>query len=284
MMRRFLACSLLTLVCSGTLQAQFSSSIKVLKRNHIVGEPVIARVTLTNFTGREQILQGQRMPWISFMLKTSHGSPVIARSHPAPGPVRIAAGQSVARDFNLTRQFQLNLPGNYSVTAVIRPDSNKIEGTNTPPQHFQLSEGRPYGSQKVGNVGPDGTTREYRVLQFRSDTSNQLFAQICDAQSGQTLRTIPLGDVLLLRKPSITIDGKRHLNVLFLTNPSTYIHYCISPSGEVLARDMHRRAATGDPRLTIMDRGVAVVTNSIFYDPQEAARKKAMVRKISERP
>lgn len=276
---------LILLLSSSALQAQFSGSIKVLKRNHIVGEPVIVKVTMTNYTGSEQILQGKRMPWISFIVKSSTGNPVIARRHPAPGPVVIAPGQTLAKEFNLSEQFQLNQIGNFSVSAVIRPSDESVEGTNTNRDHFQLSGGRPYWSQKVGGVGPnDASTREYRLLQFRSDKSNQLFVQIKDAQSGQMVRTAALGDILMMRKPSMTIDGERHLNVLFLTNPTTYLHYRIDPDGNILTRDMHRRAAHGEPKLTVMDQGVVVVTNSILFDPVAEAQKRAMIRKISERP
>ena len=65
MMLRSLACLLFVLLSSTALQAQFSSTLKALKRNHIVGEPVMVRLTLTNYTGQEQVLQGGRMPWIS---------------------------------------------------------------------------------------------------------------------------------------------------------------------------------------------------------------------------
>ena len=284
MMLRSLACFLFVLLSSTALQAQFSSTIKVLKRNHLVGEPVMVRVTLTNYTGQEQVLQGQRMPWISFIVKTSNGNPIIARRAPAPKAVIIAPGQTLARDFNLSTQFQLNEVGNYSVAAVIRPQNSNLAGATTHRAHFEMSAGRTYWTQKVGDVGPTGSTREYRLIQFRSDKATQLFAQIRDVNTARIVRTVPLGNVLMLRKPSINIDGNRHLNVLFLSTPSTFLHYQISPSGEVVTRDMHRRAAVGDPKLTMTQRGTVVVTNSIFYDPELAAKQRAMVRKITDRP
>lgn len=284
MMCRFLACFLFMLFTCAGLQAQFISSIKTLKRNHLVGEPVMVRVTITNYTGKEQILQGQRMPWISFLLKTSNGNPIISRQATVPKPVRIAPGQTLARDFNLSRQFQLNEVGNYSVSAVIRPQNNKLVGTTTQRTQFEMSAGRIYWSQKVGGVGPTESNREYRLVQFRSDKATQLYIQIHDDASGQILRTTPLGNILLLRKPSITVDGDRNLNLLFLTNPSTYLHYCIAPDGEIVVRDMHLRAATGDPKLKMMQNGAVIVTNSIYHDPELAAKQRAMIRKITDRP
>ena len=284
MLFRSLACILTFLAMAVAAQAQFSGSIKTLKRNHIVGEPVIVRITLTNFTGREQILHGNRMPWISFMVKNSNGNPVIARGAPAPGPIRIEAGQTLARDFNLSQQFQLNDPGNYSVSAVIRPNDESIEGTTTQRALFQLTEGRPYWSRKVGNVGPRGSTHEYRILQFRSDKAAQFYVQIKETQTGRTLRTASLGNVLMMRKPTITIDGQRHLHVLFLTTPNTYLHYQISPMGELVNRAMHRHASRGEPALTTTREGAVIVTNSVLYDPVAEAKKRAEIKKITDRP
>ena len=144
----------------------------------------------------------------------------------------------MARDFNLSQQFQLNEVGNYSVSAVIRSGNKQVEGATTNRTHFQLSAGRPYWSQKVGNVGPNRSVREFRLLQFRGDKATQLFFQIQDDDSGRIVRTAALGNVLMLRKPSITIDGERHLNVLFLTNPNTFLHYRISPEGTIVTRQM----------------------------------------------
>ena len=115
----------------------------------------------------------------------------------------------MARDFNLSQQFQLNEVGNYSVSAVIRSGNKQVEGATTNRTHFQLSAGRPYWSQKVGNVGPNRSVREFRLLQFRGDKATQLFFQIQDDDSGRIVRTAALGNVLMLRKPSITIDGER---------------------------------------------------------------------------
>ena len=74
------------------------------------------------------------------------------------------------------------------------------------------------------------------------------------------------------------------LNVLFLTTPNTYLHYRISPTGEVLTRDMHRRTLRGEPKLSIVDRGAVIVTNSVLFDPVAEAKKRAAIRKITDRP
>lgn len=281
---RLSLCALLVSLMCGPLQAQFSSSVSCLKKDHLIGEPVVVRVTLTNYTGEEQVLHGDRIPWITFLVKTSNGNPVHARQAAPPKAVRIGAGQTLARDFDLGSMFLLNRQGNYSVSAVIRPPNDKLDGTSTNRALFEVRDGRTYWSQKVGGAGNGNDTRKYRVLEFSNDGRTQLYLQVTNEDTGRTMRTARLGDVLMLRKPTCLIDSNQHLHILFLTNPNTWVHYRVSPEGEVAKPDMHRRAAVGDPQLRATADGTVLVSNSILYDPVAAAEQRSQIRRITERP
>lgn len=278
----FFACGLLLTATS--VKAQFSSSIEASKRNHILGEPVVVRVTLTNYTGRDQILHGQRMPWISFMVKNSNGELVVARPNKTPGAIKIGAGETLAKDFNLSQYFQISQAGNYSVSAVVRPNDEDITGTSTNRVLFQVSEGQPFWSQKVGNVGPNASTRDFRLLKFHTEDGPILYVQILDVKSGRRILTSPLGKFSTMRQPKQAIDNERHLHVLFLSGSKTFLHYRIAPTGEIVTRDMHRRATVGDPKFSNTPDGRIIVTNSLLYDPEAEAEKRAMVRKVTDRP
>lgn len=282
-LRSSLCILLLSLLC-GPLHAQFSSTIRCLKKGHLIGEPVMVRVSITNYTGKEQVLHGERIPWITFLVKTSNGNPVHARRTAPAKPVRIGAGQTLARDFNLAGMFQLNREGNYSVSAIIRPPNESVEGSSTNRDRFELRSGRTYWAQKVGGVGRQDGTRTFRVLQFSEGGKTQLYLQVTNEDTGRTIRTARLGDVLMLRKPSCLIDAEQHLHILFLTTPNTWLHYRVSPEGEIEKPEMHRRAAVGDPRLTATADGMILVTNSILYDPELAAKQRAEIRRITDRP
>jgi len=285
MMFRLLVSAPLLFLLSGSLHAQFSSNIQCFKKNHLLGEPVMVRVSLTNHTGREQILQGSRLPWITFLVKTSNGNPVHThKNSPDVKPIRIAAGQTLAKDFNLNQYFLLNQEGNYSVSAVIRPPDGTLEGASTQRAAFELHKGTIYWSQKVGSIGPANSTRDFRVIQFRDDAKTGLYVQIEDVQSARVIQTARLGDALMMRKPTCTVDSEQHMHVLFLTNPNTWFHYRVSPDGEIVTADMHRRAAVGDPKLSVLAGGMVAVTNSILYDPKAAAEERAKIRRITDRP
>jgi hypothetical protein len=185
---------------------------------------------------------------------------------------------------DLTQHFQLTEPGNFSAVAIIHPPGDTSEGNSTNRIFFSQSPGRPYWTQKVGIPGKSGQTREYRILNFSGDSKSQIYAQIIDGRTGVSVRTFLLGDVLMLRKPSATIDRNQRLHVMFLTTPSMWAHYEIDTDGRVINRQIHQRADIGDPKLLTMGDGSVRVGNSIPYDIKAAQEERKKTRKASDRP
>lgn len=272
------------LLIPGLAKAQFSGSIVMMKKQHLAGEPVNVKVTITNYSGEEQVLGGGRVPWISFLIKTINGNPVMSR--PAqfnPKPVLIGAGQSLAREFDLSEIVQLDQAGNYTVAAIIRPPNENMEGTGTNREFFEIRSGNPIWSQKVGGDDPK-SLREYRLVQFNGPQGAQLYVQLLDGHNSRILTTVYLGGALMMHTPTCKIDSQRHLQVLFRSSPSIWVHYRINPEGIVAQRTFHRMAAVGDPRLLPQADGSVQVINSIPFDPEADAKARGSIRKISDRP
>lgn len=273
------------LLCAGSAQAQLSSSLKLVKKQHVTGEPVIAIVTVTNHAGRDLILQSDgRFQWLNFNVKTSNGTPINPRGRELFGPIQIAAGQTMAREVDLSQHFQLNQPGNFTVSAAIRLPNEQAEGTSTNRAFFNQSSGRLYWSQKVGIPGSSNQSRDFRILNFSGDSKPQIYAQIADGKTGQLIRTFLLGDVLMLRKPIVTLDRQQRMHLIFLATPVMWVHYVINTDGEVVNRQIHQRGPVGDPQLLVLADGSVQVSNSIPYDPVAAAEQKAKIHKASDRP
>jgi hypothetical protein len=273
------------LVCTLSAQAQLATSLKLAKKDHLAGEAVLATVTVTNHSGRELIFQSDgRMQWLSFILKSSNGHPVASKGRTMFGPMKIGPGQSLAREVDLSQHFQLEQPGSYSVSAVIRPPGDNLQGSSTNQVFFNQTPGRTYWRQRVGVSSNASQTREYRLITFSGEQKNRIYAQVVDHPSGQIIRTFPLGDVLMLRKPVATIDNKRHLHAMFLATPTMWVHYVINSDAKVVDRQIHQRAAQGDPQLLTFPDGSVQVSNSIPYDPKAAAEERAKAHKASDRP
>jgi len=272
-------------ILAGSAHGQLVSSLRLSKSQYVAGEPVIAIVTITNHSGRDLVLQAQnRVPWMDFLIRNLNGRPVTSPQNTTFGALKIGAGQSMAREVDLTQHFRLFEPGSFSVAAVVRMPGGQAGDTATNRVVFNLDPGRLYWSQKVGIASKPGQTREFRVLNFSGEQKSQLYAQVIDNRTGMPLNTFLMGESLSLRKPTVTVDRNQRLHVLFLATPTMYLHCEVDSDGRLLNRQIHQRGAQGDPMLMTSTTGAVVVANSIPYDPKAVAAAKAKARKASDRP
>ncbi len=275
----------LVLALASFAHAQLSSSLGLTKKQYVAGEPVIAMVTIVNHAGQELTFYGDgRTQWLDFVVKDGRGETVTPRGNAMFGKMIIKAGQSLTREVDLAQYFQLSEAGNFSVSGVVHMPGNTGEGAATNRVLFNQSPGVPYWTQKVGIPGKVGQTREFRILNFSGDDKAQIYAQIIDDRTGRNVRTFLLGDVLMLRKPLVTVDRDQRMHVMFLATPTMWIHCQIDTDGKLVDRQIHQRGPQGDPQLLTFGDGSVRVANSIPYDPKAAAEAKAKIRKASDRP
>lgn len=274
------------LVLAGTAAAQLATSLQLSKREYVAGESILASVTITNHAGRDITFQGYlQRPWLDFVINNNRGDAATPTGRGVFGAMTIHAGQTLTRQVDLAAAFQLFDPGNYSVSATVRMPGEGGDTTVTNRVLFTVSPGRPYWAQKVGTSGPGGgRIREFRILNFSGEQKSHLYAQVLDGRTGLPLRTFSLGEALLIRKPSVTVDNKQRMHALFLATPSIWVHCQVDTDGQLVARQLHQRGALGDPSLVTAANGVVSVVNSIPYDPKAAAAKQAKYRKLSDRP
>lgn len=285
-MTRILILAALFLCPSGAAWSQLATSLSLNKKTYVAGESVIAEIIITNHSGRELTLASTReLPWLAFVVTNSSGNPVTTRKLNAFGAMKIKVGESLARQIDLTEYFLLSSQGNFAVSAVVRDPSGGVEGAATNRMLFNLSPGRTYWSQKIG-VKSDlgGGSREIKLLTFSNGQKTQLYAQVIDGRTGVPMSTFLLGDALMLRKPMVTIDGKQRMHVMFLATPSVWVHCQVSADGKLVGREIHQRAAQGDPVLMAYGDGSVRVMNSILYDAKAAEEEKSKIRKATDRP
>ena len=269
----------------GEVNAQLATSLNLSKNQYVAGEAVMAVVTITNHAGREMTFASDgRTQWLDFILNDRHGDTVPPKGGAGFGKITIRAGESLAREVDLSRYFQLGEPGNFSVCAVIHMPDSQFDGTSTNRVLFNQSPGVLYWAQKVGMPRKPDQTREFRILNFSGDQKSQLYAQIIDGRTGQNVRTFPLGEILTLRKPLVTIDREQRMHVMFLSTPTMWVHCQIDTDGKLADRQIHQRGSQGDPQLLTFADGSVRVANSVPYDPKAAAEAQTKIHKASERP
>jgi hypothetical protein len=111
-----------------------------------------------------------------------------------------------------------------------------------------------------------------------------LYAQVVDTRTGGALQTHSLGEALMFRKPTVTLDNRQVMHVLYLIGPDTWGHARIAADGTLLGRELHKRVAANDPVLYTSKEGIVQVGNSALYDPKAAAEARSKARKVSDRP
>ena len=273
------------LLVASVAHGQLSSSLQLSKRQFLMGESVMATVTITNHAGRELAFTSDgRNPWLNFLLKDGRGGLVMPRGKTVFGKMKIRPGESLAREVDLTQHFRMNEAGNYSVGAVVNLPGDTGESSATNRMIFTLVPGIPYWSQKVGVPGKVGQTREFRVINYNGEDKAHLYAQVHDGRTGQNIRTFRLGDPLMLRKPLVTIDRQQRMHVMFLATPTMWVHCQVDTDGKLVNRQIHQRGPQGDPQLQTFGDGSVRVANSIPYDQKAAVTAKAKIRKASDRP
>jgi hypothetical protein len=277
--------SLVTLLlCAGACHGQLAVSLQIPQKQNVTGESVLAVVTITNHSGRELVFQSDgRFQWLDFNVRKSSGNPVNAKNRTLFGPMKIAAGQTLAREVDLTQHFQLGEPGNFTVSATIRMPGPDSGGITTNRAFFNLVNGRIHWAQKVGVHG-GSKTREFRILNHSGDSRTRIYAQIVDDHTGQFVRTFLLGDLITIRKPLCTVDRQQRMHVMFLATPTMWVHCVVDTDGNLVSRQIHQRGPQGDPQLLTMGDGTVAVANSIPYDPKAARERQARARKASDRP
>ncbi len=275
---------LATLAMACIANAQLVTSLKIPKKMHLTGEPVVAMLSVTNHSGRELLFRGDgRLSWLHFDVTNGAGQAVQPMAPLSFPPMKIAAGQTLAREVDLGAMFQLDRAGSYSVTASIQSPLGDGRAYRTNRAHFVQSPGRTLWTQTIDRGG-SGRTREFRLLNFTGDSKSQIYAQVFDRSTGRLVRTLPLGDAMSLRKPVATVDREQRMHALFMPTPSIWSHCVIDAQGKVVDRKFHKLASTGDPRLVISPDGSVQVVNSAPYDPKAEAERRARIRKLSERP
>jgi hypothetical protein len=282
---RFLLPLLILIGLTASASSQVTVSLQMEKSSFLHGEPVQVGVKITNLSGQDLVFRGSAQePWIDFMVNSSRGVPLTPVGQPAFGTVTIPAGKTVARSVNLNKLYSLNDLGNYSVYAIVRPPGRQTNGFQSERHLFTISTAKPYWSQVVGVPGKPGVSHEYRLIQFTGGRKLMLYVQVANAKTGYVLRTHGLGESLMFRKPTVTVDSALTMHVLYLATPEIWGHARINPSGEFLGRDLYMNSELGDPSLIRLADGGVQASGGIPYDPKAEAERAAKTRKASDRP
>lgn len=220
------ALALLLLAVAGPLvaRAQVGIDVTLDRTTYCLYEPVMATVTLTNFTGNGLVF-GDREPErgeLTFRLQTGDGKrllPDTDAGNPAGGLV-LGAGETKSVKVLLNNVFDLQAEGDYTVAAQVG-HSRLSQDFRSTAVLFTISQGRVVWTRRFGLPGsPEGkpiTSRKASLYLFPDRQRDQYALFLEDDQA--VYGVVRLGPRISGSAPQCDVDALSHIHVLFMSRP-----------------------------------------------------------------
>jgi len=276
---------------SDAVHAQFQVGLAIDKVQHIVQEPQVVTVSVTNRSGADLILGGaQGRKWLSFDVTDANERQHATVHMDASEPMVFAAGSTISRKVTVVSNHILD-QGNYGMKAnVFHAPSGQYYQSNR--VRFQVLEGQRYKQPLVFGVPPQfpgaGKTRQYVLLMHQDLERSYFYVRLVDDATGAMLNTFQLGTLTLFRDPQYTLDRNNNLHIMFLTAPTIYRYCVVRPDGTLESQSMHKEVELDRPTLFLTASNDVVMRGGVPFDPAAARAAQDEVAKkgrgISERP
>ena len=282
---RLILPTLSVLLCATAAEAQIQVDLKFKRLQYIAYEPVVATVAITNLAGRDiELHDADGQSWLGFELSGSEEQPIAplsgAKAEPA---LKIAAGQRVTRQINLTPLYPVNEFGAYHVrTNVYFADLGKFFYSGT--RVFEVTDARPIWQQTVGvpeGTAGSGEVRTYSLMTNRFPDHTSLYVRVQDKDSGVVYATYSLGRTISFEQPQAEIDRANQLHVLHCAAPRAWSYARVGLNGELLEHSSFMETKTR-PRLVHSANGEIAVRGGVIEAPARNSASK--VPKLSARP
>jgi hypothetical protein len=269
-------------------RAQLSVQLKINRRTHMVYEPVLATVSITNMAGRQVVLEDSAASqWFSFQLMTGEGRSIPPRNPDYQlEPLTIGPGETAKRTVNLQELYQLGDFGTVKVRAnIYMSEANRYFSSR--PEVLEFTEGRKIWTQTVGvPEGQEGagSIRRFTLLTLEQEKGKMLYVRIEGESDGNIYGCYNLGRLVHGIEPEMQFDLGNNLWVLQLVAQKTYFLSKIGPSGQFHAQSTYVTPKS-KPYLRRLGDGTLQLVGAI-RQPREIAGDPAApkIPKLSDRP
>ena len=267
------------------VEAQIQVDLKFKRLQYIAYEPVVATLSITNLAGRDiDLHNAEAQSWLGFEITGSDGQPIAPMSaESGQAPLKVAAGQRVTHQINLTPLYPVHDFGTYHVrTNVYFADLGKF--FYSPTRVFEVTDARPIWQQTVGipdGVAAPGNVRTYALLTNRFPDHTSVYVRVQDKDSGVVYATYSLGRAIAL-EPQTEIDHANQLHVLHCSAPRAWAYSRIGLNGELLAHSFFMETKTR-PKLVRSGNGEVAVRGGTIESPVVQSPR-GTAPKLSARP
>lgn len=278
------------------VHAQLRVDLEFNKSLYVLYEPIIAKVTIENLTGRDILLfddDGRR--WFTFEMSSRGGTAIPPYETMGElSPLIVKQGETATRRINITPLYPVREYGMYRVRANIYFSALE-QYFSSPYRNFDVSDGQVIWSQEVGVPEPENTQdrrRLYTLLRHETGTSMFLYARIANPDNAMVYGTYPLGRLLVGQRPQTVLDSRNVLHVFHQSAPRLFVHSEVGLNGQLLSRTRYletntrpaiRRSRDG---AVFIRGGVADVPAEALTTPEgaEIAEGEEGPAKLSDRP
>jgi hypothetical protein len=262
---------------------QIAVNLSIKRRIHVLNEPVLATVAVTNNSGRELMLADSDLgQWFSFTIVNAEGRAIPPRDPDySLAPLSLQPGETMKRTVNLNELYSISDYGLHKIRAnIFHAGLNKYFSSN--PDHLDLTEGRRIWKQTVGVPdGGDSDTRIFTLMTLDHDDGKQLYVRIT-GDDDVVYGCYALGKLLDGSRPETQFDLGNNLWVLQLVGQRTYFLTRIGVNGDFQAQSTYVTPKS-KPYLRKLADGTLQLVGAVRQE-RVAAQNAAPVPKLSDRP
>lgn len=281
---------LLFLFAALPLRAQLNVTLEIERQNYVAWEPLIAKVTVTNTSGKDIVLGGpNNAPWLNFIITGDGGRPVTALVELDADAMMCRQGQSFQRSFNLPRHYHLTQPGAFVVKASayfadlqrwVQSRPLRVTITQLARPKWEQSFALPPGHRMAGKY------RRYQIFTYHDVDRSYLYVRLLDESTGMFIATYRLTSIVPDQDAQPALDASMGLHVLCLAGHQTWAYHTIDADGKVTHQEF-LRSTNGIPKLITQPSGKVYVAGGESYDPLKpaaAATGTDKIRRLTDRP
>jgi hypothetical protein len=279
---------LLLFLCLATAaHAQITVDCSLKQRFHLLYEPLIATVMVTNRTGRDITLSDSpQYQWFGFRISGEGDRMIPPRSLTYHlQPLSVKAGETVKRTVNLNELYEMGESGTFRIQASIYYDGLDKFFTSRP-THIDVSEGHLLW-RKVAGV-PEGQPaagqmRIFSLLSHEVGETNTLYVRVEGQDDGMVYCTFPIGRLVDNVAPQVEFDSNNNLYILHLVGMRAYVLTKVTVAGEY-AGQVNYSAPKTRPTLRRTAAGGLQIIGGKREGSVTLAATPADLPKLSDRP
>ena len=237
-------------------RAQLQAGLQTDRFNYLLYEPLAVHLTIENLAGFDLLFQDSaEKPWLTFFITRADHSLVSPDQKIAGKDLKLAAGESVSLNVDITPLYRMRETGVYKIQAVI--DVGGREYLSTPIQ-ITLENGQRIWSE---TRAIDGSPRTYSLVRFApSMQGTNLYLRVEDATQNLVYSNALLGEIVDVGVPQLFFDNSGQLHILQLNGNATYRYTRANADGAILSQSVYDSVALSQPQLVRQgDGGVLVV-------------------------